>query len=347
VIKVIGWITTWGIKCGIATYSRFLVEQMYDDVVVLCQSGEGEVQGAIPCWKRDSKFFSGIIAQIAAKGIDTIVIQHQPGLIRFAYLNELLLKLEEMEVKVFITMHNTRDRSRFFPSKRIEKAVEGLKTCSTVMVHSNSDVENLKRLGVSENVVMIPHGIYPPPTSSAETLTLEGRVMGTFGFLLPHKGQIQLVEAFERLPGWDQLLLLCATREGSGKMEDKINSLIKEKGLENRVKLVTEFLDDEIAIATLAKCELLAFPYQKTNESASGAVRMGVASGVPIVVSPIPIFDDIEGAIRMRGKSVDDIVASISMLSEEDLESSRKSITKLRDSLQWSEVARRIQERLK
>ncbi len=344
---MIGWITTWGIRCGIATYSRFLIEEMKDDVVILCQSGEGEVEGAIPCWKRDSNIFSGIIAQIAAKGIDTVVIQHQPGLLRFSYLNELLLKLAEMEVKVFITMHNTRDRSIIFPSKRIEKVVEGLKTCSTVMVHSKADVENLEKLGITTNVALIPHGIYPPPSQSAETLPVNGRVLGTFGFLLPHKGQIQLVEAFERLPGWDQLLLLCATREGSGKMENKINSLIKEKGLENRVKLVTEFLDDEIAIATLAKCELLAFPYQKTNESASGAVRMGVASGVPIVVSPIPIFDDIEGAIKMRGKSVDDIVASISMLSEEDLESSRKSITELRDSLQWSEVARRIQERLK
>ena len=344
---MIGWITTWGIRCGIATYSRFLVEQMDDEVVVLCQSGEGEVEGAIPCWKRDSNVFSGIIAQIAAKGIDTVVIQHQPGLLRFAYLNELLLKLSEMEVKVFITMHNTRDRSVIFPSKRIEKVVEGLKTCSTVMVHSKADVENLEKLGIAANVAMIPHGIYPPPLQSAETLPVNGRVLGTFGFLLPHKGQIQLVEAFERLPGWDELLLLCATREGSGKMEKKINSLIKEKGLEGRVKLVTDFLDDEVAIATLAKCELLAFPYQNTNESASGAVRMGVASGVPIVVSPIPIFDDIEGAIKMRGKSVDDIVASISMLSEEDLKSSRKSITELRDSLQWSEVARRIQERLK
>ena len=43
---MIGWISTWGIRCGIATYSRFLVEQM-DDVVVMCQSGEGDVEGAI------------------------------------------------------------------------------------------------------------------------------------------------------------------------------------------------------------------------------------------------------------------------------------------------------------
>ena len=343
---MIGWISTWGIRCGIATYSRFLVEQM-EDVVVLCQSGEGEVEGAIPCWERDSDSFTGIIAQVAAKGIDTVVIQHQPGLLRFSYLNQLLLKLSDMDVRVFITMHNTRDRSIIFPSKRIERVVDGLKSCSTVMVHTNADVENLKSLGLEDNVVMIPHGIYPPPSESADTLPVEGRVMGTFGFLLPHKGQLELIEAFERLPGWDELLLLCATREGSGNMEAKINAIIKNKGLSGRVRLVTDFLDDDVAVATLAKCDLLVFPYQNTKESASGAVRMGVASGVPLAVTPIPIFDDIEGAIRMRGKSVDDIVASISMLKKEDLESSQKSIIELRDSLQWDEVAKRIQERLK
>lgn len=343
---MLGWISTWGIRCGIATYSRFLIEQM-DDVLVMCQSGEGEVEGAIPCWKRDSNFFGGIIAQIAGKGIDTVVIQHQPGLLRFSYLNELLLKLSEMDVKVFITMHNTRDRSLVFPSKRIEKAVEGLKTCSTVMVHSNSDVEILKALGIEDNVVMIPHGIYPPPSDSAESLPLEGRVMGSFGFLLRHKGQLELVEAFERLPGWDQLLLLCATIERSGKMEAKINSLIEKKGLTGRVKLVTDFLDDDVVIASLAKCELLVFPYQNTKESASGAVRMGVAAGVPLAVTPIPIFDDVTGAIRMRGGTVDDIVASVSKISQDDLDSSRNSMIELRDSLQWDEVAKRIQALLK
>ena len=343
---MIAWISTWGIRCGIATYSRFLVEQM-DDVSVLCQSGEGDVEGAIPCWKRDSNFFGGIIAQIAAQGIDTVVIQHQPGLLRFSYLNELLLKLSDMDVKVFITIHNTRDRSIIFPSKRIEKAIDGLKTCSTVMVHSNADVENLKLLGIEENVVMIPHGIYPPPSDSSQALPVDGRVMGTFGFLLPHKGQLELVEAFERLPGWDELILLCATREGSGNMEKKINSLIESKGLTGRVRLVTDFLDDEVAIATLAKCELLVFPYQNTKESASGAVRMGVASGSALAVTPIPIFDDVNGAIRLRGRTVDDIVASISMIDNNQLNSSRKAMVELRDSLQWDEVAKRIQERLK
>lgn len=343
---MIGWITTWGIRCGIATYSKFLVEQM-TDVHVMCQSGEGEVEGAVPCWSRDSRFFEGILAQIAAKGLDTIVIQHQPGILRFAYLNELLIRLSEMEIKVFITLHNTRDRSIIFPSKRIEKVVEGLKKCSTVMVHTKADVANLKQLGVAENVVMIPHGIYPPPKNDVETIDLEGRVMGTFGFLLPHKGQIELVEAFERMPGWDNLLMLCATRDGSKNMENKLTKLIEEKGLQDRVKLITDFLEDDVAVATLAKCDLLVFPYQNTKESASGAVRMGVAAGVPIAVSPIPIFEDIDGAIKLRGRKVEDIVATISMTSEDELDRCRDSMIKLRDSNQWQNIAELIQERLK
>lgn len=344
---MIGWITTWGIRCGIATYSKFLIDELEDDVLIMCQSGEGEVEGAIPCWSRDSNFFGGIIAQIAAHDIRTIVIQHQPGLLRFSYLNELLIRLNEMEVKVFITMHNTQDRSLVFPSKRIEKAVDGLKTCSTVMVHSNSDVQNLKNLGIEDNVVMIPHGIYPPPKEGVETLQVNGRVMATFGFLLPHKGQIELVEAFARLPGWDELLLLCATREGTGNTEKRIESIIQNNNLQSKVRLVTDFLDDDVAIATLAKCELLVFPYQKTNESASGAVRMGVAAGRPIAVTPIPIFDDIDGAIKLRGRTVDDIVASISQISDEDMNISKDGIVQLRDSLQWEEIAKQIQELLR
>ncbi len=344
---MIGWITTWGIRCGIATYSKFLIDELEDDVLIMCQSGEGEVEGAVPCWSRDSNFFGGIIAQIAAHDIRTIVIQHQPGLLRFSYLNELLIRLNEMEVKVFITMHNTQDRSLVFPSKRIEKAVDGLKTCSTVMVHSNSDVQNLKNLGIEDNVVMIPHGIYPPPKEGVETLEVNGRVMATFGFLLPHKGQIELVEAFARLPGWDELLLLCATREGTGNTEKRIESIIQNNNLQSKVRLVTDFLDDDVAIATLAKCELLVFPYQKTNESASGAVRMGVAAGRPIAVTPIPIFDDIDGAIKLRGKTVDEIVASISQISDEDMNISKDGIVQLRDSLQWEEIAKQIQELLR
>ncbi len=340
---MIAWITTWNIKCGIATYSKHL-SQFFDDVVVLAQENEGDVGNAVPCWKRDSSNFEELISQIVTRKIKTVVIQHQPGLFRFKYLNSLLLKLADLEIKVYITLHNTRDRSIIFPSKRIEKAIEGLKTCSAILVHTNTDVANLSDLGIENNVVMIPHGIYPPPSSDAETIEMNGRTIGTFGFLLPHKGQLELIEAFSKLDNWDSLLMLCSTREGTGKTLTKANSLITKLGLNDRVKLVTEFLEDGVAISSLSKCELLAFPYQNTNESASGAVRMGVASGSAITVTPIPIFDDVKGAIRMTGCSVDHIASSIASLTEDQIIESEENIKSLRDSQQWNIVAKQIQE---
>ncbi|MDP6870417.1 MAG: hypothetical protein QGI21_06580 [Candidatus Poseidoniaceae archaeon] len=343
---MIAWITTWNIKCGIATYSRSLIEH-FDDVLVLAQKGEGDVDQAIPCWKRDTPYFEEIIAQIISRNIDTVVIQHQPGLFRFKFLNILLLKLAELEIKVFITLHNTRDRSLIFPSKRIEKAVDGLSTCSTIMVHRESDVENLSSLGIKGNVVMIPHGVYPPPSNKAETIQMHGRTLGTFGFLLPHKGQLELIDAFSKLDNWDSLLMLCATREGTGNTLTKANALIKKHNIGKNVKLITDFIDDEVAIASLANCELLAFPYQNTKESASGAVRMGVASGSAIAVTPIPIFDDIDGAIKMSGNSANQIASSISVITDSQIKESEEKIINLRDSLQWDNISLQIQALLK
>jgi len=43
----------------------------------------------------------------------------------------------------------------------------------------------------------------------------------------------------------------------------------------------------------LELAEMIVFPYQHTNESASGAVRWGLATGKPILCTPLGIFDDI------------------------------------------------------
>ena len=41
---------------------------------------------------------------------------------------------------------------------------------------------------------------------------------------------------------------------------------------------------------------MVVFPYQQTQESASGAVRLGLASLVPVACTPLPIFDDVANA---------------------------------------------------
>ena len=69
---MIGWITTWDIRCGIATYSQFLTDAIDEEIVILCQKGEGEseTEKIFPCWKRDSNDFGRLLAIISSNEID-------------------------------------------------------------------------------------------------------------------------------------------------------------------------------------------------------------------------------------------------------------------------------------
>ena len=134
---------------------------------------------------------------------------------------------------------------------------------------------------------------------------------------------------------------------------DRSSNKLVDKLIDNGLKFTDkldigvvpqEFLDDNVAISTLAECDLVVFPYQKTKESASGAARMAIAAGVPIAVTPLEIFSDLEGAIELPGIASEDISRGLSHISDEDLERSRDYITKLSDMYQWRKVSGMYQE---
>ena len=71
---------------------------------------------------------------------------------------------------------------------------------------------------------------------------------------------------------------------------------------------------------------------------------MAIAAGVPIAVTPLEIFSDLEGAIELPGITSEDISRGLCQISDEDLERSRDYITKLSDMYQWRKVSRMYQE---
>ena len=58
---------------------------------------------------------------------------------------------------------------------------------------------------------------------------------------------------------------------------------MRRHGLDDRVTLITDYLTDERSLAWLQRAELIVYPYQHTQESSSAAVRMGLASGRPVL----------------------------------------------------------------
>ena len=344
----IGWVSTWNEKCGIAVHSENILKNLKQDFLVFAPYEESlvrEDEGFVRrCWSKNSKSFGDLMDLISEEGVTKLVVQHHPGYMLFRDLNSVILKLSDFGVEVTLALHNTRERPRIFRSNRIDRAVPGMKLCKNVIVHQTGDVDRLHRMGVTENVRLVPLGVYPPPSGTSGIPIPEGRTLGTFGFLLPHKGFPELIQSFSMLEEWDYLVMLCSEREESADTLIECKERVKSLGLGGSVILNTEFLDQDVAISTLSELDLVVFPYQNTKESASAAIRMAVAAGSAIAVTPLEIFADVEGAIIMDGCSIEEMFSSLSRLQSGDLEDSKKNILEMRVAHQWPEISKRISD---
>ena len=80
-------------------------------------------------------------------------------------------------------------------------------------------------------------------------------------------------------------------------MLNRLPEKLEKLGLQDRVTLMTDFLPDRESLAALGDSDLIVFPYQSTGESSSAAVRYGLATGRPVALTPLPIFDDVRRAV--------------------------------------------------
>jgi hypothetical protein len=98
----------------------------------------------------------------------------------------------------------------------------------------------------------------------------------------------------------------------SSSMVRELRDLISQLGLKDQVEFRSDFLPDAEAAALLSQADLLVFAYQDTQESASGAVRHGMATGRPVMVTPVPIFEELGGAVfRASGRDAEALADGI------------------------------------
>ena len=140
---------------------------------------------------------------------------------------------------------------------------------------------------------------------------------------MPHKGLQPLIQAFFQLrkgdPGLHLLLVNALYPAPESKQElNACEALIDKLKLKQCVTLITDFLPDSECVATLQAADLIVYPYQQTQESSSAAVRMGLAAGRPVAVTPLAIFDDVSEAVhRLPGTDAQAIAAGIRALLDD------------------------------
>lgn len=317
----LGWVSSWNTRCGIATYSEHILRSINHPVRMFAPEAIGDLiadDGAVVrCWHDDnSENYDRLFDAIMAARINTLVIQFNYGFYNFNYLAALLKKLNDAGLIVVVMMHATRDQEET-PHKKLNDLGPELKRCARILVHSCDDLNRLKQISVSENTVLFPHGILERGTENRRYKKEKDFILGSYGFFLPHKGFLELIDAVRILRDKGlsvHLNMLNAEHPApqSAEIIAEAKKKIEALKLQNHITVNTNFLPDEDSINQLSQADLVVFPYQKTAESSSGAVRYGITSGAFVAVTPLAIFKDVEPAVfTLPGISAEEIAAGI------------------------------------
>ena len=334
----VAMVTSWNSRCGIAENSRYIVEHTRDTVVYdIFADVDAEVidaaaeSGVVRTWKdRWTPELDRLEDALLLSDADVLHVQFNFGFFEFGHLAALLERQLDRR-GVVVTMHRTLDYDDRGNLLSLRQIRDTLGRVDQLIVHQESDARYLAEMGIEDNVTLVPIGSAPAPDLSPEDvrgqLGLGDRpVVGTFGFLLPHKGTLELVEAVDRLREThpDVLLLaLCARYPNieSEQYEARIRAEVTARGMEDNVLLLTDYLSDEAARGLLRGADVIVLPYRDTGESSSAALRFVLPLGRAIAVTDQPLFDDARGSVLvMEANDVDGIVRTVGrVLDDPDL----------------------------
>lgn len=354
-----GWITTWNTRCGIATYSSNLVDGLQGPVSVLAASDRDRTfddgPEVVRCWTRGfGDDLSALSAEIDRQGLQALVIQFQYAFFDFPHFARFLEQQKDAGRTVVLVMHATLDAAET-PTKQLRMLGPALARCDRVLVHAIADLNRLKAVGVERNTALFPHGIMEAPPTDAPVADKAALRLVSYGFFLPHKGLLELIEAVGILAGRgvDVTLTMVNAEYPDPVSAEQIRlaqESVKRLRLQSRVRMITGFLRDADSMAHLQQADVVVFPYQATGESASGAVRYGLASGRPVAVTPISIFDDVGDIVhRLPGTSAAELAQGLQALGkaiagdEEAVRAVRAQAADWRAEHRYPVLARRLE----
>lgn len=352
----IGWISSLNARCGVASYSAFLSTEIPADRLIFLANHTAErvnydAANVLRTWSQDmEEDLHYVILEIIERDIRAVVIQYNFGFFSLSVLSAFILKMRELGIQTHIFFHSTADVKWVDRDVSLSTIKKQLKVATRLYVHGVDDLNRLDRLGLQSNVVLFPQGLMRTPMPAIANVGKVEKVIAAYGFLLPHKGMLVLIQAVSLLakrglPVRLNLVTSLYPIAESRAEVDRCHSLIHQLGLTEQVSIRSDYLADNESLRLLQQADLIVYPYQATQESSSAAVRMGLASGCPVAVTPLSIFDDVAQAVhQLPGTSAEEIAQGIA-----DLFSDSETMAKKRDQArawvaarQWPSLSRRL-----
>jgi glycosyltransferase involved in cell wall biosynthesis len=208
------------------------------------------------------------------RGVRLLHIQHEPSLIHDSDVHRVTQEAREQRIAVVVTEHAVTASPPAWEDQ-----------VSALVAPSRAGADLLRRRCPGQRVEHIPLGC---PTWFPPRKPTRGRVIGAFGFLEPHKGFGRVLELVRKLG--NVRLLICSHSKREAAVWEFAAAI---DGLP--VRWLRDFRRaDEVARLLAADADILVYWYDESPVlSASAAVRVGLATGVPVLTSPTAWFSDL------------------------------------------------------
>ena len=307
----VAMVSTWNTRCGIAEYTADLVRfassswqvelHANKELITIDTRREEAVQRD---WisSPDSPV-DELIENLERSSAEIVHLQHNFGFMGLPQLAQVVRRLSQTR-PVVVTLHRTEDLESADLVVRLRDIAADLALADRVVVHQQDDANRLRSLGL-DRVVVIPIG----STDAYDISAIEARqalgllpnldvpVIATYGFLLPHKGTLELIRAAAQLRdrGVEVAVLgVCAVHPDPTSVQylRLCEAEIQRLDLVDSVRLVTDFLKPEVSRLLLATADIIALPYHETSESSSASLRFVLPIGRPVLATDIAIFAD-------------------------------------------------------
>jgi len=162
-----------------------------------------------------------------------------------------------------------------------------LKSAEIMVVHSQEELEELKRLNPKATVVkhLLPLFQYPAPAAPARSAELK---LLFFGFVRPYKGLDTLLSALALVK--DRPVSLTVAGEFWNDKERYLKQ-IEELGIGKRVSLIDRYLPDAEMGELFAAADLVVLPYKESRTS--GIIATAYGFGKPVLATRVGGFPEI------------------------------------------------------
>lgn len=280
---------------------------------------------------------------------DWIILQ---GPLKFPFIDGLIVRfLRLLGVQAAITVHDVLPH---YP--RIwSRATYGFyyRSFEKVIVHSNAALKGVCALGVHQEILTVPHGIYDifdltglsqsEARSKIKGMYATDFVILFFGHLETRKGLMEFLDSAELLKFDASIKFLIAGGNSLSKQgQEYVDRLNAAKGWEN-VVIVDERIPFEDVENYFSASDLVALPY--LEGTTSGVLKLALAFNKPVVATRVGDFPEQipngAGEVIETSDISNDLVKSIIKIKENYSEYMAAMASASSDA-QWPDIAKKI-----